>query len=189
MIIQSIWLNVLRLTAILSPNPLSFAEARLSRKPTVIAKQRQGVSFMENRWLARCPSSREQAEQAWRSWLKEVIEWKKMATRDAYGRPWLNWEPRTNGCSSGRGSPSQQPADFMKTIPAFLIWVLRSRTCSNSGRLGCSREKLPYPSTFFATGQAFEQIRNSIAYNKLNEDCSYPCRAYSREEGFPPINC
>ncbi len=97
----------------------------------------------------------------------------KIATRDAYGKALL---------TLGTGNPkvvvldadlskSTKTADFGKKYPErfFNMGIAEANLLGTAAGLATAG-KIPFASTFaiFAVGRAFEQIRNSIAYPKLN---------------------
>jgi len=98
---------------------------------------------------------------------------KKIATRDAYGKALV-----ALGQSNERIvvldadlAKSTKTIDFAKAIPErfFDIGIAEQNMIGIAAGLAASG-KIPFASSFamFATGRAFEQIRNSIAYPKLN---------------------
>jgi len=98
---------------------------------------------------------------------------KKIATRDAYGKALV-----ALGQSNERIvvldadlAKSTKTMDFAKAIPErfFDIGIAEQNMIGIAAGLAASG-KIPFASSFamFATGRAFEQIRNSIAYPKLN---------------------
>lgn len=97
----------------------------------------------------------------------------KIATRDAYGKALL-----TLGAENSKVvvldadlSKSTKTADFGKKYPErfFNMGIAESNLLGTAAGLATAG-KIPFASTFaiFAVGRAFEQIRNSIAYPKLN---------------------
>ena len=97
----------------------------------------------------------------------------KQATREAYGKALL---------TLGAGNPdvvvldadlskSTKTADFGKQYPErfFNMGIAESNLIGTAAGLAAAG-KIPFASTFaiFAVGRAFEQIRNSVAYPKLN---------------------
>lgn len=97
----------------------------------------------------------------------------KIATREAYGKALVKL-----GALNERVvvldadlSKSTKTHDFMKAYPQrfFNMGIAEQNLMGSAAGLAASG-KIAFASTFavFATGRAFEQIRNSIAYNKLN---------------------
>jgi len=97
----------------------------------------------------------------------------KIATRDAYGKALVKL-----GALNERVvvldadlSKSTKTHDFMKNYPHrfFNMGIAEQNLMGTAAGLAAAG-KIAFASTFavFATGRAFEQIRNSIAYNKLN---------------------
>lgn len=97
----------------------------------------------------------------------------KIATRDAYGKALvkLGAENERVVVLDADLSKSTKTHDFMKTYPQrfFNMGIAEQNLLGTAAGLAAAG-KIPFASTFavFATGRAFEQIRNSIAYNKLN---------------------
>ncbi|NLI91072.1 MAG: transketolase family protein [Peptococcaceae bacterium] len=97
----------------------------------------------------------------------------KTATRDAYGKALvkLGGENRDIVVLDADLSKSTKTADFAKVFPErfFNMGIAEQNLIGFSAGLAASG-KVPFASTFavFATGRAFEQIRNSVAYPKLN---------------------
>ena len=98
---------------------------------------------------------------------------KKIATRDAYGKALV-----ALGQSNGKIvvldadlAKSTKTIDFAKAIPErfFDIGIAEQNMIGIAAGLAASG-KIPFASSFamFATGRAFEQIRNSVAYPKLH---------------------
>ncbi|PKM88345.1 MAG: transketolase [Firmicutes bacterium HGW-Firmicutes-12] len=97
----------------------------------------------------------------------------KMATRDAYGKALVKLgalDPRVVVLDADL-SKSTKTADFKKHYPErfFNMGIAEQNLLGTAAGLAASG-KIPFASTFavFATGRAFEQIRNSIAYTRLN---------------------
>ena len=97
----------------------------------------------------------------------------KMATRDAYGKALLvlgSENPNVVVLDADL-SKSTKTADFGKKYPErfFNMGIAESNLLGTAAGLATAG-KIPFASTFaiFAVGRAFEQIRNSIAYPKLN---------------------
>ena len=97
----------------------------------------------------------------------------KVATRDAYGNALLilGAENPNVVVLDADLSKSTKTADFGKKYPErfFNMGIAESNLLGTSAGLAAAG-KIPFASTFaiFAVGRAFEQIRNSIAYPKLN---------------------
>ncbi|KUO62001.1 MAG: transketolase [Gracilibacter sp. BRH_c7a] len=98
---------------------------------------------------------------------------KKIATRDAYGQALvkLGNENTDIVVLDADLSKSTKTADFLKVYPErfFNMGIAEQNLIGFSAGLAAAG-KIPFASTFavFATGRAFEQIRNSVAYPKLN---------------------
>ena len=97
----------------------------------------------------------------------------KIATRDAYGKALLALgaeNPKVVVLDADL-SKSTKTADFGKKYPErfFNMGIAESNLLGTAAGLATTG-KIPFASTFaiFAVGRAFEQIRNSIAYPKLN---------------------
>ena len=97
----------------------------------------------------------------------------KEATRDAYGRALVRLgatHPQMVVLDADL-SKSTKTADFGKTYPERFIrlGVAEQNLMGTAAGLALAG-KIPFASSFavFATGRAFEQIRNSIAYPCLN---------------------
>ncbi|OLN33906.1 transketolase family protein [Desulfosporosinus metallidurans] len=97
----------------------------------------------------------------------------KIATRDAYGKALLTLgaeNPKVVVLDADL-SKSTKTADFGKKYPErfFNMGIAESNLLGTAAGLATAG-KIPFASTFaiFAVGRAFEQIRNSIAYPKLN---------------------
>lgn len=97
----------------------------------------------------------------------------KIATRDAYGKTLLTLGAENPNVVvlDADLSKSTKTADFAKTYPErfFNMGIAESNLLGTAAGLAAAG-KIPFASTFaiFAVGRAFEQIRNSIAYPKLN---------------------
>ncbi|MEG6523070.1 transketolase family protein [Desulfotomaculum sp. 1211_IL3151] len=98
---------------------------------------------------------------------------KKIATRDAYGQELvrLGAENKDIVVLDADLSKSTKTHDFMKNYPErfFNMGIAEANMMATAAGLAAVG-KIPFASTFamFATGRAFEQIRNSICYTKLN---------------------
>ncbi|MFZ3132508.1 MAG: transketolase family protein, partial [Desulfosporosinus sp.] len=97
----------------------------------------------------------------------------KIATRDAYGQALLilGAENPNVVVLDADLSKSTKTADFGKKYPErfFNMGIAEANLLGTAAGLAAAG-KIPFASTFaiFAVGRAFEQIRNSIAYPKLN---------------------
>lgn len=97
----------------------------------------------------------------------------KIATRDAYGKALvkLGGENTDIVVLDADLSKSTKTADFYKVYPErfFNMGIAEQNLIGFSAGLAAVG-KIPFASTFaiFAAGRAFEQIRNSVAYPKLN---------------------
>lgn len=97
----------------------------------------------------------------------------KQATREAYGKALvaLGAENSNIVVLDADLSKSTKTADFAKHYPErfFNMGIAEANMMGTAAGLAAAG-KVPFASTFavFATGRAFEQIRNSIAYPKLN---------------------
>lgn len=97
----------------------------------------------------------------------------KQATREAYGKALvaLGAENQNIVVLDADLSKSTKTADFAKHYPErfFNMGIAEANLIGTAAGLAAAG-KIPFASTFavFATGRAFEQIRNSIAYPKLN---------------------
>jgi len=102
-----------------------------------------------------------------------LTEQKKVATRDAYGKTLveLGKENPNIVVLDADLSKSTKTVDFAQAYPErfFNMGIAEQNLMGFAAGLAAAG-KLPFASTFavFATGRAFEQIRNSIAYPKLN---------------------
>jgi transketolase len=98
---------------------------------------------------------------------------KKIATREAYGEILvkLGEENKDIVVLDADLSKSTKTADFGKAYPErfFNMGIAEQNLLATAAGLA-STGKIPFASTFamFASGRAFEIIRNSIAYPKLN---------------------
>ncbi|MHB8157307.1 MAG: transketolase family protein [Desulfocucumaceae bacterium] len=98
---------------------------------------------------------------------------KKMATREAYGRALAELGSKNNRVVvlDADLSKSTKTYDFGKAFPDrfFNMGVAEQNLIGTAAGLAASG-KIPFASTFavFAAERAFEQIRNSVAYTKLN---------------------
>lgn len=97
----------------------------------------------------------------------------KQATREAYGKALvaLGAENPDVVVLEADLSKSTKTADFGKTYPErFFNMGIAEQNVMGTAAGFAAAGKIPFASTFavFATGRAFEQIRNSIAYPKLN---------------------
>ncbi|MFD3155724.1 transketolase family protein [Haloimpatiens sp. FM7330] len=98
---------------------------------------------------------------------------KKIATREAYGKTLakLADENKNVVVLDADLSKSTKTAEFKKVCPERFInmGIAESNMMAVAAGLS-SCGKIPFASTFaiFAAGRAFEQIRNSICYPKLN---------------------
>ena len=97
----------------------------------------------------------------------------KVATRDAYGKTLvqLGAENKDIVVLDADLSKSTKTSDFAKAFPErfFDMGVAEQNMIGTAAGLAAAG-KVPFASSFamFATGRAFEQIRNSIAYPGLN---------------------
>ena len=97
----------------------------------------------------------------------------KQATREAYGKALvaLGAENPNIVVLDADLSKSTKTADFAKNYPErfFNMGIAEANMMGTAAGLA-AMGKIPFASTFavFATGRAFEQIRNSIAYPKLS---------------------
>jgi transketolase len=98
---------------------------------------------------------------------------KKIATREAYGTTLKNLGATNKDIVvlDADLSKSTKTADFAKDFPErFFNMGIAEQNLMGTAAGFAATGKVPFASTFavFATGRAFEQIRNSIAYPKLN---------------------
>ncbi|WP_315118994.1 transketolase family protein [uncultured Clostridium sp.] len=97
----------------------------------------------------------------------------KIATREAYGKALaeLGKENEKIVVLDADLSKSTKTADFKKVCPErfFNMGIAEGNMMAVAAGMSTC-DKIPFVSTFaiFATGRAFEQIRNSICYPKLN---------------------
>ncbi|WP_003540369.1 transketolase family protein [Desulfotomaculum nigrificans] len=97
----------------------------------------------------------------------------KIATREAYGQELvrLGADNKDVVVLDADLSKSTKTHDFMKNYPDrfFNMGIAEANMMATAAGLAAVG-KIPFASTFaiFATGRAFEQIRNSIAYPRLN---------------------
>ncbi len=97
----------------------------------------------------------------------------KVATRDAYGKALarLGEENPQVVVLDADLSKSTKTVDFAKAFPErfFNMGIAEANMMGTAAGLAAAG-KIPFASTFaiFATGRAFEQVRNSIAYPSLN---------------------
>lgn len=98
---------------------------------------------------------------------------KKVATREAYGKALVEMGKSNQNIVvlDADLSKSTKTAEFAKVYPErfFNVGIAEQNLMGTAAGLAASG-KIPFVSTFamFATGRAFEQIRNTIAYPKLN---------------------
>lgn len=97
----------------------------------------------------------------------------KIATREAYGKALaeLGLENEKIVVLDADLSKSTKTADFKKVCPERFINMGIAESNMMSVAAGLSTcDKVPFVSTFamFASGRAFEQVRNSICYPRLN---------------------
>lgn len=98
---------------------------------------------------------------------------KKIATREAYGKALakLGQENPNIVVLDGDLSKSTKTAEFKKVCPErhFNMGIAEANMMAVAGGFSTCG-KIPFASTFavFASGRAFEQIRNTICYPKLN---------------------
>ena len=97
----------------------------------------------------------------------------KIATRDAYGKALqrIGAENKNVVVLDADLSKSTKTADFAKLFPErFFNMGIAEQNLIGTAAGFAAAGKIPFASTFamFATGRAFEQIRNSVAYPKLN---------------------
>ena len=102
-----------------------------------------------------------------------MSEQKKIATREAYGQALaaLAGENDNIVVLDADLSKSTKTADFAQVAPErfFNIGIAEQNMTGVAAGLAAAG-KIPFISTFaiFASGRAFEQVRNSVAYPKLN---------------------
>lgn len=97
----------------------------------------------------------------------------KIATREAYGKALQKLGAENNDIVvlDADLSKSTKTSDFAAKFPERFINVgVAEQNLMGTAAGLAAAGKIPFASTFavFATGRAFEQIRNSIAYPKLN---------------------
>lgn len=98
---------------------------------------------------------------------------KKVATREAYGRALSELGKKNSAVVvlDADLSKSTKTADFAKAFPDrfFNMGVAEQNLIGTAAGLAAAG-KTAFASTFavFAAGRAFDQIRNSVAYNRLN---------------------
>lgn len=98
---------------------------------------------------------------------------KKIATRDAYGKALVKLGENNPNIVvlDADLSKSTKTADFAKVFPErfFNVGIAEQNLMGVAAGLATAG-KIPFASTFamFATGRAYEQIRNTIAYPALN---------------------
>lgn len=97
----------------------------------------------------------------------------KVATRDAYGKALakIGAENKDIVVLDADLSKSTKTVNFAKEFPErfFNIGIAEQNLIGTAAGLAAAG-KIPFASTFavFATGRAFEQIRNTVCYPKLN---------------------
>lgn len=97
----------------------------------------------------------------------------KIATRDAYGKALvrLGEENKDIVVLDADLAKSTKTIDFAKAFPErfFDLGIAEQNLIGTAAGLALAG-KIPFASSFamFATGRAFEQVRNSVAYPKLN---------------------
>ncbi|SES80629.1 transketolase family protein [Anaerobranca gottschalkii] len=97
----------------------------------------------------------------------------KIATRDAYGKALVELGRNNKDIVvlDADLSKSTKTANFYKEFPErfFNVGIAEADLMGTAAGLATAG-KIPFTSTFaiFATGRAYDQIRNSIAYPKLN---------------------
>jgi transketolase len=102
-----------------------------------------------------------------------MMKMKRMATREGYGKALakLGAEQKNMVVLDADLSKSTKSYEFCKHYPErfFNMGIAEQNLMGTAAGLAASG-KIVFASTFaiFATGRAFEQIRNSIAYPKLN---------------------
>lgn len=97
----------------------------------------------------------------------------KIATRDAYGKTLaqLGGENTDIVVLDADLAKSTKTIDFAKVYPErFFDMGIAEQNLMGTAAGFAAAGKIPFASTFamFATGRAYEQVRNSIAYPKLN---------------------
>jgi len=97
----------------------------------------------------------------------------KIATREAYGKALVKLGEKNKKIVvlDADLSKSTKTADFAKVFPErfFNVGIAEQNMMGTAAGLAATG-KIPFVSSFamFATGRAFEQIRNTIAYSRLN---------------------
>lgn len=98
---------------------------------------------------------------------------KKIATREAYGKALAELGKKRSGVVvlDADLSKSTKTYDFAKVFPErfFNMGVAEQNLIGTAAGFAAAG-KIPFASTFavFAAGRAFDQIRNSVAYTRLN---------------------
>lgn len=98
---------------------------------------------------------------------------KKIATREAYGKALAGLGAKNSRVVvlDADLSKSTKTADFARVYPErfFNMGIAEQNLVGTAAGLAAAG-KIPFASTFavFAAGRAFEQIRNSVAYTRLN---------------------
>ncbi len=97
----------------------------------------------------------------------------KIATRNAYGKALVELGKVNENIVvlDADLAKSTKTIDFKKSFPArFFDMGIAEQNLMGTAAGFAAAGKIPFASTFaiFATGRAFEQIRNSIAYPRLN---------------------
>ena len=97
----------------------------------------------------------------------------KIATRDAYGKTLLKLGETNDNVVvlDADLSKSTKTNDFSKAFPnRFFNMGIAEQNLIGAACGFATAGKIPFASTFamFATGRAFEVIRNSVCYPKLN---------------------
>jgi transketolase len=102
-----------------------------------------------------------------------MTESKKIATRDAYGKALaeLGAENDSIVALDADLSQSTKSVEFAKVFPVrfFNVGIAEANLVTVAAGMA-AMGKIPFASSFavFITGRAFEQIRNSVCYPKLN---------------------
>jgi len=151
-------------------------------KPTMIIAETvkgKGVSFMENvaEWHG-SPPNKEERDRAIAEWIRYLPDWRgdkmqeKIATREAYGKTLaeIGSDPRIVVMDADL-SKSTKTEYFKNKYPErfFNMGIAEANMmAAAAGIASCG--KVVFASTFamFASGRAFEQIRNSICYSNLD---------------------
>lgn len=105
--------------------------------------------------------------------MSTAINNQKIATREAYGKALVKLGEQNENVVvlDADLSKSTKTADFAKVYPKRFINVgIAEQNLMGTAAGLATAGKIPFASTFavFATGRAFEIIRNAIAYPKLN---------------------